>query len=73
MQPYSRVGKAGSHFELSASASHEEREALVLYLQFLRGKGHALNVSESTKPGEVTGELFVTHFLSCKACRIGEK
>lgn len=63
------IERAGTFIVMLASASRAEREALSLHLAALRAAGHAVVADEVWRHGESTGDVCVTHYASCVACK----
>jgi hypothetical protein len=60
--------KAGGIGMLPASATLAERNVLAAHLAALKAQGHAVSADEVIVNRDVSGELRIIHFLSCKKC-----
>ena len=63
---------SGSYTVLPRGAVYSDRQALLLHVKALQVQGHTIASDEVVAHGERTGELRVTHFLSCAKCREGK-
>lgn len=66
-----RLERAGSQGVLSKDATLAEREALAIHLTALRKFGHAIACDEVMESGEMSGEIRVIHYRTCRACAEG--
>lgn len=66
-----RLEHAGGQGALSKDATLAEREALAIHLTALRKFGHAIACDEVMESGEMSGEVRIIHYLTCRACAKG--
>lgn len=64
-----RLERPGIFVTLPRSASSEERLALALHVATMKAQGHAVTLSETIEHGEKTGDMHVTHYLTCAKCK----
>ena len=65
MNLLTHLERAGSYAEIPEDF---DRFQLALFLQALRGAGHAVVANEVFEHGSKSGAIIVTHYRTCLAC-----
>lgn len=66
-----RLERAGGVGILPRTAPYSDKKALSLHLAALKAQGHSVVADEVYEQGQVSGDLRITHYLSCGACLKG--